>query len=144
MELRESAESPTKKEDLKEEEKKEVEKKRKCCKCWIKFTGALKCILNNKFYTFFMTVITVYALFGDDCRFLFFSTSADDVFFGISLGCLTFFFLEILMSSLSKEGYFLGFYFWLDMVATLSLVTDIGWIMDPLAGNDSVNAQDAQ
>ena len=47
-----------------------------------------------------------------------------------------FFTLEIVMASLVKEDYFLGFYFWLDIISTISLIPDIGWIWDPIIGND--------
>ena len=38
------------------------------------------------------------------------------------------------MSSFVKEGYFLGFYFWLDLVATASMIFDIGWLWDYING----------
>jgi len=81
-----------------------------------------------------MTLITVYALFGDDIRNLFFTKEEDDVFFSLTCVCMFFFFLEIVLSSISKEDYFLGFYFWLDLVATASLIFDIGWVWDIIMG----------
>jgi hypothetical protein len=30
----------------------------------------------------------------------------------------------------------LGFFFWLDVIATISLIPDIGWIWDPILGNE--------
>jgi len=45
-----------------------------------------------------------------------------------------FFSLEIVLASLVKEDYFFGFYFFLDLIATLSLITDIGWIWDEIIG----------
>jgi hypothetical protein len=62
---------------------------------WIRM---LERILDSTFVTVFMTVITVYALFGDDIRMLAFPKSADDVFFGISTACLFFFLLELVTS----------------------------------------------
>ena len=44
----------------------------------------LEKIIDSNFVTAFMTVITVYALFGDDIRILAFSLPADDVFYSIS------------------------------------------------------------
>jgi hypothetical protein len=41
-------------------------------------------ILNNRYYTIFMTIITIYALFGDDFRLLLFGKEVDDYFFGIT------------------------------------------------------------
>lgn len=91
-----------------------------------------------------MTVITIYALFGDDLRLVAFSKSADDAFFGITSACLFFFTLEIILSSLAQPDYFLGFFFWLDLIATISLISDIGWIWDEIVSTQDFNASDAQ
>lgn len=56
--------------------------------------------------------------------------------------CLGFFGTEIILSSFSKDGYFLGFFFWLDLLSTASLIFDIQWITDSLFGTGG--AQSAQ
>ena len=81
-----------------------------------------------------MTILTVYTLFGDDVRVLAFSKSADVTFWILTSVSLGAFSLEIILASLSKEDYFLGFYFWLDIISTISLITDIGWIMNAMMG----------
>ena len=88
-----------------------------------------------------MIVITVYALFFDDLRQIFFEKKDDEVFFGLTTVCLGFFLLEILLSSYALPDYFLSFFFWLDVVATVSLIGDIGWIFDNLtqASTDTTN-----
>ena len=86
-----------------------------------------------------MTTVTIYALFGDDVRSLAFTSSADPVFYGLTIAALSFFMIEIILSSIAKEGYFLGFYFWLDLIATLSLILDIGWFMDAILGTGGPN-----
>ena len=45
--------------------------------------------------------------------------------------------IEIILASISKEDYFGGFYFWLDLISTVSLITDIGWIMNAMLGVSS-------
>jgi hypothetical protein len=50
---------------------------------------------------------------------------------GISLG---FFAIEIVLASIAKDDYVLGFYFWLDLVATISLFADIGWVWNAMTG----------
>lgn len=47
------------------------------------------------------------------------------------------------MSSLAQKDYFLGFYFWLDLIATVSLITDIGWIYNEIVGGGSISASNA-
>ena len=58
--------------------------------------------------------------------------------------------VELILSSIGKDDYFNSFFFWLDLISTLSLVTDIGPIMDFLTGSGeenedvgSSNAEDA-
>lgn len=62
----------------------------------------------------------------------------------MSLTCISFaiFLLEIILSSIAIKGYFLGFYFWLDAIATLSLISDITWIWYPIVGINN-NVADA-
>ena len=50
----------------------------------------------------------------------------------------------LVLNSISKPKFFLGFYFWLDMVSTLSLLGDIPEFMELVTGeeqdgNDGVN-----
>lgn len=77
-------------------------------------------------------IITLYCLFGDDIRVAGFRQSADIVFDGLNISCLVtsvntkiIFSIEILLTVLSKEGYFLSFFFWLDVISTISLLLDI-------------------
>jgi len=59
-------------------------------------------ILDNKYYTAFMAVITLFALFGDDLRLVAFKKGADDIFNCITVFSMLFFAIEIVMSSLVK------------------------------------------
>lgn len=74
-----------------------------------------------------MTMLTTYALFGDDIRLAATHVSVDKYFYLSSIVCLAFFTLEIIAQSFVKENYWLNFFFWLDIVSTLSLIPDIGW-----------------
>lgn len=100
----------------------------------LRLKAILSKILENKFFTVFMTVITVYVLFGDDVRLVAFKKGADDYFFAFTAACFFFFTVEVVSASFATEGYFLSFYFWLDLLATISLVFDIGWIWDEIVG----------
>ena len=84
-----------------------------------------------------MTIITVYSLFGSDINALAFNVNADPTFWILSSISLALFTVEIIVASISKEDYFLSFYFWLDLVSTVSLITDIGWIMNAMLGVSS-------
>lgn len=99
--------------------------------------------LDSKYFTIFMTFITIYALFGDDIRIAFFSKSSDVVFFSLASTCMFFFTFELIMLFFTKKNYKWSFYFWLDFVATLSLIPDIGWIWELIIGV-SINSNRAQ
>lgn len=84
-----------------------------------------------------MTAITIYALFFDDLRLLLFPKSVDDVFYAITFICIIVYSVELVLASLAVEGYFLSFFFWLDLISTLSMIPDCGFIWNPLLENFS-------
>jgi hypothetical protein len=79
-----------------------------------------------------MTIITIYCLFGDDVRQMAFTAQSDYIFYILSTISLGAFSLEIVLQSILREDYWLGFYFWLDLISTVSLLTDIGWVMNAI------------
>jgi hypothetical protein len=81
-----------------------------------------------------MTIITVYALFFDDIRIIAFDKSTDDIFYTITTSCIFAFTLEITLASLVVNGYCNSFFFYLDIISTVSMVTDIGWFWDIVLG----------
>jgi hypothetical protein len=80
-----------------------------------------------------MTLVTLYALFGDDIRMLFCTKETDYVFFDLTYLAFASFMVELFLASIAKEDYFLGFYFWLDLVANLSLVIDFGPVVNSIS-----------
>lgn len=40
--------------------------------------------------------------------------------------------------SLLKEGYFLGYYFWLDLISTATMILDLMWVSQLLNGGSGV------
>jgi len=88
-------------------------------------------VLDHKMFTYIMTALTIYALFGDDMRLLFFPKSADFTFNVLTSISMFAFIFEIVVSSTAKrDEYLFSFYFWLDVTATISLILDIGWVWD--------------
>lgn len=69
--------------------------------------------------------MTIYALFGDDMRVIATTKSADIYFDVITISSMAVFLLEMLLGMLSKISYTCSFYFWLDLISTVSLVLDI-------------------
>lgn len=92
----------------------------------------MSALLENNITTVVMTLITIYALFGDDVRVLSTDKHGDPVFWILNIIAMVFFTIEIVISCLIKKDYFLGFFFWLDTISTLSLFLDIGWVSNKL------------
>eukprot|EP00445_Apocalathium_hangoei_P017731 CAMPEP_0203913236 /NCGR_PEP_ID=MMETSP0359-20131031/54257_1 /ASSEMBLY_ACC=CAM_ASM_000338 /TAXON_ID=268821 /ORGANISM="Scrippsiella Hangoei, Strain SHTV-5" /LENGTH=920 /DNA_ID=CAMNT_0050839337 /DNA_START=356 /DNA_END=3118 /DNA_ORIENTATION=- len=82
-------------------------------------------------------MLTVYALFGDDFRLSATHKTMDNFFNVMTLLCLMVFTLEVVVSSLGKEGYFLGFFFLLDCGATVTLFFDLTWVWNEFACNNA-------
>lgn len=94
-------------------------------------------IVENRYFIAFTTLLTLYALTGDDFRLICTNKSADIVFNIIVLASLVVFSVEVVLSCLGKEDYFLGFFFVLDLVSTGTLVLDLSWVADELAGEST-------
>ena len=88
----------------------------------------------------FMMTITVWVLFSDDIRQVAVSSSQDEPFYYIVLVCFSFFVLEILLTFYSKPEYRWGFFFWLDVISTLSLLLDTEWVSDLIFDGSTSNA----
>ena len=95
-----------------------------------------------------MMAVTTFVLFGDDVRILCFPPSADSGFaFFITLSFFLFV-LEMMLhcwakSDFSKgifdvKGYAFSFFFWLDLLAVLSMLPDVAWLASILGIQNSV------
>ena len=91
--------------------------------------------VESKPWGIFITVVTLYALFGDDLRLLAFTKSADEAFYLLSFFALLIFTLEIIVSVYARKDYVWGFIFWLDIISTLSLVPDVNFLWNPIIAN---------
>ena len=78
----------------------------------------------------FMTAVALWSLFGDDARLATFHKEDDVAFVVVTYACLALFTLEMCALCVAKEGYAFGFYFWLDLVATASLLLDVPDFME--------------
>lgn len=59
--------------------------------------------------------------------------NADPYFFAGLLVCFILFTTEILINTLVIDDFKYSFFFWLDIIATLSIIPDIRWIMDAIS-----------
>lgn len=89
-------------------------------------------VLDNNIIVVTMSVITVYSLFYSDINMIVSTAYTDDKVWTTTAVCCAMFFLEIILASICKEDYFLTFFFWLDLISTISMLTDIGWVWNAM------------
>jgi len=96
------------------------------------FRARVRDFMENSTVTLIMSMTTLFALFGDDMRLWFTTKEADPYFFGGL--CLSFFLFifEILVNSCVIDDFKFSFFFWLDLIATFSLIPDILWVVELL------------
>ncbi len=82
-------------------------------------------VVENGWFSIFMTGITLYALFGNDIRLSLTNTTVDEAFVMCAWLCVVLFASEMGLNSLGYEHYFGGFYFWIDLLSTLSILLEI-------------------
>jgi len=99
-------------------------------------------LIDGTYGSTFMTIITIWALFGDDVRLMATYKEDDDIFLVLTIICLIAFSSELFIASVAKKNYFLGFYFFLDVVATLSLLPDIPAVYEGVSGIKEPNSQE--
>ena len=81
-----------------------------------------------------MMLVVIYSLFGNDIKLGFMDKKSDEFFDWMTTIALMLFTFEIIAMSLVNEGFFLGFYFWLDVMSTVSMITDISVLWNSLTG----------
>jgi len=81
-----------------------------------------------------MIFVTIFVLVGDDTKTLSLTYIADQAFDYAKTACFSLFLLEIILTCIAKKGYLFSFFFYLDIVSTLSLIQDIDFMINPLIG----------
>jgi len=104
----------------------------------------LKAFIESKTVTIIVVLMTVYALFSDDFKNAVTNKGADPYFNIVTLFVLAAFIIEITISSIAIEEYFLSLYFWLDCLATITMITDVTWIWKAIVGEGDVVLDDTQ
>ncbi|CAD7957137.1 unnamed protein product [Amoebophrya sp. A120] len=98
-------------------------------KNWI---GFCRFFSNNNTFAVVMTLLTFYALVGDDLRLALTEKQHDPIFNGMTYASILIFSFEVLVYTWGKADYYGGFFFYLDIVSTLSLVLDITTLAEEL------------
>jgi len=96
------------------------------------FKKRIRDVVEGNAVTIIMSIVTLYALIGDDIRLWATRKPTDPIFFSLMLGCLFLFSFEILINSVVVDEFKYSFFFYLDIIATLSIVFDIPYLLYPL------------
>jgi hypothetical protein len=84
--------------------------------------------------TITMALVTLFALFGDEIKQGLTGKPAD-FWFDLALAIsILLFITELLINSCISDDFKWSFFFWLDIIATLSLLPDVAFILDFLQG----------
>lgn len=103
-----------------------------------RFRKVCKFVCGSRVFATITTLLTIFALFGDDMR-LMFSSKAEDQFFDIiTVVAMTMFAIEIMAFCGGKPEYLFGFFFWLDILSTVTLILDVTTISEKAFG-DSIS-----
>lgn len=103
---------------------------------WERLKSKCRFLCDSWRFCVLTTVLTVYALFGDDFRLAATHQAADNLFNVLTILCILVFATEILAASIGQYEYFLGFFFVLDFGATITLFFDLTWVWNKLACNN--------
>jgi hypothetical protein len=111
--------------------------KEKLPSCYEKFQVFTRAVLEHPITNFGFIILTIWALFADDIKMMT-TTVGADVGYSISIIIIQVIFsIEVVVGSLCVPGYFLGFFFWLDVLSIVSLLLNINWVNDIIIENIS-------
>jgi hypothetical protein len=80
---------------------------------------------QNGYVTAFFAVVTLWVLVADDLRLAAMPPAADAPMAVLAIVCMVAFVIEIAMYSLGTKTYLFSFFFWLDVLATASMILDV-------------------
>jgi hypothetical protein len=72
-------------------------------------------------------------------RLYFFTKEDDNVFLTLNIITLLLFTMEVVLSSIGISSYFGNFFFWLDLISTISIITDIEPVWNFMIGTDALD-----
>lgn len=89
-------------------------------------------VLDSTPWAVLTTLLTVYVLFAPDVRLAATTADADAGFVTMTVLSFVLFAAELKAQAAARPGFKYSFFFWLDALATISLVVDMPFIMDPM------------
>jgi hypothetical protein len=115
-----------------EELKKKLETKKTDKKFPFLYNKNLINIVDSNIFMIFFMILTVFIMFIKDIQIGFLSASEDEIIDTFQTLAFFLFILEIIFTSFAKKDYLNSFFFWLDVVSTMTIIQDINFMFDPL------------
>jgi hypothetical protein len=88
--------------------------------------------MNSGFYSILNISLSLFSLFNDDIKALFLPTEADKAIEITNAFIFFFFTFDIIFSTLLRKGFYLSFYFFLDLIAIIASIPEVKFIWTPL------------
>jgi len=95
----------------------------------------LQRLLNSWLNKAVSTLCALFAIFGDDIRQVATGKSADLAFDCVFLVLFGYFLLDLLLQAVAKRSYRYSFTFWMDVIATLTILTGVSWVYNAIIGS---------
>ena len=92
---------------------------------------------HNNWVAVTFAIITIWVLISDDLRLACMPPSADTPMAMMAMVFMAAFILEIVMYCFGTRHYFWSFFFWLDVLATATMILDIPAVKNAILGGDS-------
>lgn len=89
-------------------------------------------LVDHTYFIIGTTVLTIYALVGDDFKLMLTNKPADAAFDVITGLAFAVFSIELVFSCIGKDDYWMSFFFWLDAVSTITLILDVSSVNESL------------
>ena len=99
-----------------------------------KWKKAIISFLDSTPVLIIMSVLTLFALFASDIKAAWLRIEVDEAFNIIQCILIGIFGIEFILNCIAKKDYLLSFFFWLDLISTVSIIQDIDYIMNPILG----------
>lgn len=100
-------------------------------------------MIESWVFEIFSIIITLASLFADDLKLYLLPLVLDNIYYALVLINIMLFTFEITVTSIGWKGYFLSFYFFTDIIATLTLFLDLGWLFHAIAGTRDFKGKEA-
>lgn len=106
--------------------------------CWPKVIAFCKLITTNSiYYSIVINVVTLYVLIADYFRIIFFTIDADQIFDIFTIMCFVVLAVDFIFCLICVKNYIFSFFFYLDIIMTLTVVFDITSVSNTMYDKES-------